>query len=142
MLRPETIAKALCEIQKGYAQYQYLFDNLHSPAWLEPLHKQGFFQNPPAPVREGQYISFPLWPESRYLVRMARIPEAQAAVLQIALAIPTTENSRVHDDLADIALALPPAQSAQLVPQLCAAIPNSVKLLLAEKMKEIGRAHV
>ncbi|HOQ48153.1 MAG TPA: hypothetical protein PK157_22795 [Bryobacteraceae bacterium] len=137
MLRPETIAKALCEIQKGYAQYQYLFDNLHSPAWLEPLHKQGFFQNPPAPVREGQYISFPLWPESRYLVRMARIPEAQAAVLQIALAIPTTENSRVHDDLADIALALPPAQSAQLVPQLCAAIPNSVKLLLAEKMKDL-----
>ncbi len=137
MLRPETIAKALREIEKGYAQYQYFFDNLNSPAWLEPLRDHGFFRNPPAPVRDGQYISFPLWPESRYLVRMARIPEAQETVLRIALAIPITENSRVHDDLAAIALALPPPLSAQPVPQLCAAIPNSVKLLLAEKVKDL-----
>lgn len=137
MLRPETIAKALHEIEKGYAQYQYFFDNLNSPAWLEPLRDHGFFRNPPAPVRDGKYISFPLWPESRYLVRMARIPEAQEAVLRIAQAILATENSRVHDDLADIALALPAPLSAQLVPQLCAAIPNSVKLLLAEKVKDL-----
>lgn len=137
MLRPETIAKALREIEKGYAQYQYFFDNLNSPAWLASLHGHGFFRNPPTPVRDGQYITFPLWPESRYLMRMARIPEAQEAVLQIALAIPTTENSRVHDDLADIALALPAPQSAQLVPHLCAVIPNSVKLLLAEKVKDL-----
>jgi hypothetical protein len=134
MLKPETIAKALREIEKGYAQYLYFFDNLNSPAWLEPLHEHGFFRNPPAPIRDGQYISFPLWPESRYLVRMARIPEAQATVLRIALAIPSTENSRVHDDLADIALSLPPHQSAKLIPQICAAIPNSVMLLLAEKI--------
>lgn len=137
MLRPETIAKALREIEKGYAQYQYFFDNLNSPAWLASLHGHGFFRNPPTPVRDGQYISFPLWPESRYLMRMARIPEAQEAVLQIALAIPTTENSRVHDDLADIALALPAPQSARLVPQICAAIPGSVKLLLADKVGDL-----
>ena len=113
------------------------FDNLNSPAWLEPLHKHGFFRNPPAPNPEGQYISFPFWPESRYLVRMARLPEAQDTVLRIALAIPATENSRVHDDLADIALALPPPQSAQLVPRLCEAIPDSVKLLLAEKVGDL-----
>ena len=28
MIKPETIAKALREIEKGYAQYQYFFDNL------------------------------------------------------------------------------------------------------------------
>jgi hypothetical protein len=125
------------EIEKGYAQYQYFFDNLSSPAWLEPLTERGFFKNPPAPVRDGQYISFSIWPESRYLVRMARIPEAQETVLRIALAIPATENSRVHDDLADIALSVPPHQSAKLVPQICAAIPNSVMLLLAEKVGEL-----
>lgn len=137
MLRPETIAKALREIEKGYAQYQYFFDKLTSPAWLVPLHEHGFFRDPPAPVRDGQYISFPPWPESRYLVRMARIPEAQEAVLRIAQAIPATENSRVHDDLADIALALPPPQSAKLAPKLCGVIPNSVKLLLAEKVRDL-----
>lgn len=137
MLRPETVVKALREIEKGYAQYQYFFDNLNSPAWLEPLHGRGFFRNPPPPIREGQYIRFPEWPESRYLVRMAGIPEAQETVLRIAQAIPATENSRVHGDLADIALALPAPLSAQLVPQLRAAIPNSVELLLAEKVKDL-----
>ena len=132
MIRPETLAKALREIEKGYAQYQYFFDTRNSPAWLEPLSENGFFKNPPAPVRDGQYISFPPWPESRYLVRMARSPEAQETVLRIALAIPATENSRVHDDLADIALSLPPQQSARLVPQISAAITNSVMHLLAE----------
>lgn len=135
--KPETVAKALHEIEKGYAQYQYFFDKLASPAWLEPLHGHGFFQDPRPPVRDGQYISFPLWPESRYLVRMARIPEAQETVLRIALAISARENSRVHDDLADIALALPAPQSAQLVPQLRAVIPNSVKLRLAEKVGDL-----
>jgi hypothetical protein len=45
-----------------------------------------------------------MWPESRYLARMAAVPEAQETVLRIALAIPASENSRVHDDIADIAL--------------------------------------
>jgi hypothetical protein len=68
---------------------------------------------------------------------MARIPEARETVLRIALAIPASENSRVHDDLADIALSLAPQQSAKLVSQICAAIPNSVKLLLAEKVGDL-----
>jgi hypothetical protein len=58
MLRPETIDRALLEVGKGYAQYQYFFEHLSSPAWLEPLSRHGFFQKPPEPVREGQYISF------------------------------------------------------------------------------------
>src|ERR1700693_4344098 len=110
MLRPETVAKALMEIEKWYAQYHSFFDSWSSPAWLGPLSEKDFFKNPPAPVRDGQYISFSIWPESRYLARMARIPEAEETVLRIALAIPATENSRVHDDLADIALSLPPHQ--------------------------------
>jgi hypothetical protein len=137
MPRPEAVDRALRAIEKGYAEYAYFFEQLKSPAWLQPLQDRGRFRLPPPPIREGQYIRFPEWPESRYLIRMARIPEAQDTVLRIALAIPATENSRVHDDLADIALALPAPQSAQLVPQLCAAIQNSVKLLLAEKVKDL-----
>lgn len=137
MPRPEAVDRALRAIEKGYAEYAYFFEQLKSPDWLRPLEERGRFRFPPPPIREGQYIRFPEWPESRYLVRMARIPEARDAVLRIALAIPATENSRVHDDLADIALALLPPQSAHLVSQLCAAIPNSVKLLLAEKVGEI-----
>jgi hypothetical protein len=134
MLRQETVDRALQEIAKGYAQYQYFFDRLNSPNWLDALFRAGFFKRPPEPVLDGQYVRLPFWPESRYLVRMAGIPEAQETVLKIALAIPATENSRVHDDLADIALSLQPAQAAKLVPQICAAIQSPVKLLLPDKI--------
>lgn len=137
MITPETLTKALREIEKGYAQYQYFFDTRRTPAWLDPLRDAGFFRNPPASVRDGQYISFPPWPESHYLVRMAGIPEAQETVLRIALQIPGTDNNRVHADLVEIALTLPAALSAQLVPRICEAIPNSVGLLLAEKVGKL-----
>jgi hypothetical protein len=134
MLKQETIDRALQEIAKGYAQYQYFFDRLNSPSWLDALFRAGFFKKPPEPVPDGQYIRLPFWPESRYLARMAGVPEAQETVLKIALVIPASENSRVHDDIADIALSLQPAQAAKLVPQICAAIQSPVKLLLPEKI--------
>ena len=137
MIRQETVDRALREIRKGFAQYQYFFDQLDSPAWLEPLSRAGFFRTPPPPVREGETIRLPLWPESRYLVRMSGRPEAQPTVLQIALEIPSTENSRVHDDLADVALALRPAQSAMLVPQACRWPQSPFKLLMPEKIGDL-----
>jgi hypothetical protein len=137
MLRQETVDRALKEIGKGYAQYQYFFDHLNSPAWLEPLLRQGFFQKPPKPVREGQYISFPLWPESKYLVRMSHIAEAQEEVVKIALRIPESENSRVHDDIAELALSLPASLSASLVPQICGYAKSPIKLLLPERVAKL-----
>ena len=128
MPKPESIDRALREIEKGYAEYAYFFERLNSAAWLQPLADRGRFRLPPPPITEGQYIRFPLWPESRYLARMAGIPEAQETVLKIALAIPASENSRVHDDIADIALSLLPAQAARLVPQICGSIQYPVKL--------------
>ena len=47
------------------------------------------------------------WPASQYLARMAEVPELQERVARIALAVPSTQNVRVHEDLADVALALP-----------------------------------
>src|SRR4030095_9325254 len=78
MLKEELIDRALAEIGKGYAQYQYFFDHLNSPAWLEPLAAHEFFRTPPEPKREGDYIKVAWWPESKYLVRMSRIPDVQA----------------------------------------------------------------
>ena len=87
MLRKDTVDRALQEIAKGYAQYQYFFDRLDSPSWLDALSRAGFFKKPPGPIPDGQYVRLPFWPESRYLARMAGIPEAQEIVLKIALAI-------------------------------------------------------
>ena len=137
MPKQEVVNRALEEIRKGYAQYQYFFDHLSSPAWLEPLSQAEFFKEPLKPQQEGNYVRFAIWPESRYLVRMSQIAEAQEQVLKITLGIPDSENSRVHDDIADIALSLPPALAATLVPQLVRYTESPIKLLLAEKISNL-----
>ena len=98
MLKPELVDRAVAAI-KGYAQYQYFFEHLDSPEWLEPLAARGLFKEPPPPEKVDQYVRLPFWPESRYLVRMAAIAEARATVVRIAREIPKTENSRVYDDI-------------------------------------------
>jgi hypothetical protein len=137
MPKPEAVARVLEEIAKGYAQYRYFFENLNSPAWLEPLGRNGFFQCPPEPKPEGNYVILANWPESKYLVRMSKVPEAQEKVLDIVLRIPHSENGRVHDDVVDIALSLSPVLSGKLVPQICRYTESHTKLLLSEKIADL-----
>jgi hypothetical protein len=106
----EVVQKALAEISKRPANYEYFFDQLRSPDWIQPLFENGLFQKPPDPIREGDYIKFPFWPESQYLARVASL--APERVLDIALRI-ETDNVRVHEDLADAACTMPPNLAAQ-----------------------------
>src|SRR5215207_2844048 len=106
----EVVQKALAEIRKRPANYEYFFDQLRSPDWIQPLFENGLFQNPPEPIREGDYIKFPFWPESQYLARVASL--APESVLEIALQI-ETDNVRVHEDIADAACAMTPHLAAQ-----------------------------
>jgi hypothetical protein len=137
VLREETVERALVEIARGNAEYMYFFDHLNSAAWLEPLARHGRFQKPPDPVRREQYISFPAWPESRYLARMSAVRGAQVAVLEIVLRIPATENASVHDDLMNVALNLQPDQAARLVPRVCAWVRGPVKLQMPYKIGDL-----
>ena len=102
-----------------------------------PLREHRFFRDPPDPVRDGEYINFPLWPESRYLVRMAKNPDAQQTVLEIALAIPDTEIVRVHEDVLEIALALSPEMAARFVAQAKSWVLSPYELLLPEKIGDL-----
>ena len=79
MPKPETVSKALEQIGKSAANYQYFFDKLSSPEWLAPLAEKGRFKQPPEkqPVEGG--VRFPGWPESQYLVRMVKIPSGATA---------------------------------------------------------------
>ncbi|MBW2309257.1 MAG: hypothetical protein JRG73_20235 [Deltaproteobacteria bacterium] len=101
-------------IPNNLVSYGYFFNNLSNYAWLEPLKSEGFFQHPPEPVHyvEEGTIAFPVWPQSRYLARMAK--EKPETVLEIILEIPLTENFRVNEDLIDAACAMPPHLAAQI----------------------------
>src|SRR5215213_5122653 len=100
--RPMPMIDSVMDLLQEPPLRAYFFTKLRDPSWLRPLRDRRAFDNPP-PVHEesnGQ-IRFPLWPESRYLARVAS--DEPETVLEIILALPDTENIRVHEDLAEAA---------------------------------------
>lgn len=93
--------------------YSYFFEKISSPKWLEPLNQEGFFEYPAAPEVDNGSTQFPQWPQSKYLLRMAR--EDPCTVVDIILRIPTTENPIILTDFATAASEVPPNESARLV---------------------------
>jgi hypothetical protein len=87
--------------------YRYFFARLENPEWIQPLKSKGFFENPPLPNRDTSRgtVSFPLWPESQYLSRMA--PLTPEIVLDTILEIPDAGNPHVYVDLVEAALNMP-----------------------------------
>jgi hypothetical protein len=108
--------------------------------WLVPLQGARIFKNPPGLAEPGDpYGSFPWWPASDYLVRMAEQAQLdaeldaeqvkarttdQAKILEIAAAIPASENPRIGMDLARIARFLTPQRAARLAGNLATALGN------------------
>src|SRR2546421_4319420 len=101
MVDRATLKQALATI-KQRADYEYFFSRLSSPEWLTPLFEEGLFSKPPGPIAEGEYIRFPFWPESSFLVRVAN--KAPTVAARVLLAVPETANVRIHQDLMDVAL--------------------------------------
>src|SRR6266571_6416260 len=98
------VKRALAEIRKSGANFDYFFDSLSSPEWIKPLAAERVFQGAPEPELLDGFIRVPGWSASRYLARMAGV--APADVLDVALSI-KTENERVHSDFAEAAIAMP-----------------------------------
>jgi hypothetical protein len=149
MLSSETVKKVLEQIVKRPANYDYFFSKLNSADWLEPLAKAGLFTEPPAAIRAGDTISFPFWPESQYLVRIAS--GAPERVADIMMKIPETNNVRIHADLAYAAVKLPAKLAAKWARKEAAWVEKQEYLyfLLPESLGELiqylassGNVHV
>jgi len=110
---PEQVDAAIARLGKPGAN-AYFFDNLKNPLWIELLSKRGFFKRPPEAQRnvEEGTISFPDWPELRFLLRMA--PLASDIVGKVAVDVPDTDNARVRQILVQIGAHLPRNLSKQL----------------------------
>ncbi|WP_414527240.1 hypothetical protein [Nodularia chucula] len=95
----------------------YFFNRLENPEWIEPLKDKGFFQNPPQIIEDTsqETFSFPMWTQSRYLVRMAQHKPKE--VLEISLQI-KTNNPCIYEDFVDAALQMPSPEAVQLVPKV------------------------
>ena len=110
------------EVPNNLVSFRSFFDRLDNPAWLLPLRDAGLFSNPPAAEHdeETHMVRFPQWPQTRYLARMAALPDAavQETVFQIAAHIDDQANASIHEDLLAIACALPPTMAAHFVPKV------------------------
>ena len=115
----------------------YFFSRLESPAWLEPLRAKGYFRHPPTPVHDEDAgtVSFPSWPASGYLARMAVL--APEAVHDIALQIPDTQNIFVHADLADAVLQMPSELAKDFVSKAKSWLESPNPVILAERLGKL-----
>lgn len=101
MITNDLINKVLAHITTKVA-YDHFFNTISDPAWVKPLRDKGYFKDPPPAIREGGYISFPVWAESQLLVRLG--DKVQDQSLEIIDALPDTDNERVMDDVVNILL--------------------------------------
>jgi hypothetical protein len=99
-------------VPNNIVAFKYFFQDLENAAWIKPLWDEGFFNNPPEPVEHSEEgtISYPEWPQSRYLLKMASLE--QKLVSNIILGIETT-NGNVQADLIDAVCILPSTLAAQ-----------------------------
>lgn len=129
---PELVNRAIAQLAHG-EHHRHFFDRLENPEWLIPLKEKGYFSLPPAPIPDdtGRFFTLPIWPESHYLARMAKLaPETVAQILQ---SIPETENARVHSDFVEAILAMPAKLAATFVPNVVKWMNGRFQLLSPER---------
>src|SRR5579872_4208062 len=120
---------------KTAADAEYFFDSLTSPDWIEPLRQADMFARPPEAIREGDYIRFPSWAQSRYLARMAaNSPEEVSAIIKT---LPRTDNMRILNDLAEAVLAMPPEIAVGLHGLVSSWLDTPNYLLLPDKVARL-----
>jgi hypothetical protein len=115
VITDELVRKSLDLMASSPANYEYFFIRLTTSDWVEPLWKAGRFKDPPAVRRQENTISFPSWPGSQYLLRVAG--GAPQAVKKVILSVPETENQRVHQDFVEAALKMPGPLAAEIAIQ-------------------------
>ncbi len=93
------------------------YEGLKNPLWLDLLHQEGAFSDPPPRVMmpDGS-TGDPYWPEIEYVVRVAG--EAPAAAVDIFLALKESENAWVRRALFAAGATMPASEAARLKPVL------------------------
>jgi hypothetical protein len=68
---------------------------------------------------------------------MAGLPEAMDRAIEIALTLAKTQNVTIHEDVAQIALSVPPAKAVRLAPLLAKWLPPRFRMLLPRKLGDL-----
>jgi hypothetical protein len=94
----------------------YFFARLENPQWIVPLATRGIFSNPPRPiVADGGRTMFPIWPATKYLVRMASQAPGEVASALDGIDV---SNPNVAGDVVQASLAMPVEIASTMVPAI------------------------
>jgi hypothetical protein len=98
----------LGELPQTEAIYEYFFRRLENPAWVPALRDTDVFRRTPEPRRRGTTTVLPSWPQGDYLRRiLASNPKLAPEIWTVIQSASASENPRVHEEIAKIALLLP-----------------------------------
>lgn len=122
---------------QDFLTQERFFSLLGSAAWLPHLAEAGLFSAPAEPEADDEAgtVTFPAWPASAYLVRVAGA--APDEVLRVAEAIPSTANPRINLNLVEVALLLPPDGAVRLAPRIAEAARSSY-LIAPERYAQLA----
>ena len=99
----------LNELPQTEIIYDYFFRRLENPAWLAELRDTDVFRRTPEPVRDGEFVEYPAWPQGFYLHRLlARATLPPSEVWEVVEQATNSVNPRVHEHILACALLLPP----------------------------------
>lgn len=131
MITLKDVKEAL-QLIETKADYDYFFNKIDSPDWIEPLRKEGYFSDPPGTTREG--FATP-WPESRFLARVA--DKAPELVCEVVGSVGDTQNPLVQGDFIDAAMKMPPEYAARLASRVGKYMRRRQPLGFAKKLCEL-----
>jgi len=96
---------------------EYWFTRLENVRWLPLLQKAGFFLSPIGPdeLPDGS-IRCLSWPQSVFLIKCTDKHPTEVTDIILNTKNRPTENTRVHQEFVEIAIKLPSAEAARLVP--------------------------
>lgn len=131
----EQVERGLALAKLGRESYEYFFDRLTSPAWLQPLLEAGAFKSPDGRIEKDGTVRFPSWPPARYLIRIAGIcPEEVSAVIS---STPETSNSRVHEEFISAIAKMPVEVGKRHVSSMLCWLDDSYLLQMPRILAEI-----
>jgi len=106
----DVVARSLAKHLHEEIYDKYFFEDLSNPEWLDPLHRIGYFYQPPDPVEvQPGYFRYPFWHAGAYLSRLAE--KYPAPLVDVACKV-KSQNAPALDRLLEGLVRLPPGVAA------------------------------
>jgi hypothetical protein len=116
------------------------FERASDPSWLTLVRQRGLYDTPPEPELHSDEgtVSFPPWPQTQLLVRLAAVRPDDVA--EIVNGIPETDNLYVNAAIVNVARALPIGKVPELLPRLMLTLKATYRMSFPGGLGElIGR---